>query len=148
MENKIIKIQNTPKLQAIIQKAQNENIYVVEIDGFKIQSVESFLEAIEEGFKFPIPINRELFDSIGYIEGLEFFTWLDVNGYMIVINNFKEMLQPYPKIKDDIINEYLDLYVWAWNKDRDDRVIPKQFIVNDESVMNLKAKPFNIYLVD
>jgi hypothetical protein len=60
LNNKTLHIQSAPKMQAIIDKALENNIYVVELDGFKIQDAESFLVAIEEGFKFPLAIDLKL----------------------------------------------------------------------------------------
>ena len=64
-------INDINKMQAITKKARDENAFIVELDGMKIQSEDSFLDAIEEGFKFPTPgiVNREDYSEYGVIEG-------------------------------------------------------------------------------
>ena len=150
MENRIIETQGTPKMQAIINKAKNNNHHVVEIDGFGIQDTESFLEAIEEGFRFPVPIDRHLFDRIEVIEDLGHLEWLDVDGFMIVVNNAKEMMRNNHKGRKKILDG-VKIYVYCWSEERD-RLLPeryRKFVTNASSeVVKLKALPFNVYLVD
>jgi hypothetical protein len=150
MKNGITKVQSSPKLQAIIRKAKADNIFVVELDGFAIQTVESFLEAIEEGFQFPVSIDVEYFYKHMVIEDLRHLEWLDNDGYMIVINNYKDFLKRLPKIRHDAVYKCLGHYAYAWGVDLGKPLSDRYMTVTGitEKRYPEKEKPFTVYLVD
>ena len=163
MENKIIEVQGSPKIQAIIDKARRENIYVAELDGLNIHDVEDFLVAIEEGFQFPVAIDRGLFERIGVIQDMYHFEWLkEYDGYMLVINNYNELMKGQKnanRTKNFIIYECIGMYITLWNEDKKKTWLPTKYtetvfgisygpVAPENHSFGSRRKQFNVYLVD
>jgi hypothetical protein len=150
MKSGLIKVNSYPKVQNIINKARDEGIFVVEIDGIDIQNVESYLEAIESGFKLPIPINRKYYEEQKSISELYHLVWLkDYKGFALVIYNQAEFLKFYNKERDIIIKFWKHLSGAWWQE--------SVHIWLSDEYMNLTGhgksfdsapKAFSVYLVE
>jgi len=112
--------------------SSNDSLYIADIKGNDIQNIQDYLNTVNELFKFPIPTRG--FD--GYLDWMRDLNWLNMEGYVLIINNFSIFLKDDSKLKKQIISDFVDVILPFWQ----DEV--------KEVVVGGKAKPFIVYLVD
>lgn len=132
MENKIYYI--SLKEMADIKKTLEEDpsLYVAEMNGRNIQQLQNFLDAISEKFHFPFP-SRSL-DS--YNDWMRDLDWINKDGYALIIYNYKDFLNQDLSSRKAVINGFNKLILPWWKGEV------------EQCIVDGKAKPFNVYLID
>lgn len=129
------KIKNVDKKQAERLKhvlIQN-NIFVVEIDGKKINSVDDYMKAISVAFSFPKNLFKN-FESIdAYNDWMRDLSWLEnFDGYAIFISHINEMLSNDIKKKEIILRNFEEVIIPFWTNEVEIVVVGgerKEFVV-------------------
>lgn len=131
--NKVQKV-NSQDVEFIKEKLDsNDRVYVVEVSGSNIQSWEDYISEIQSKFLFP----TSCVDNIdGYLDWMRDLDWLNKEEIVLIINDFSIFLKDDPKLKNEIISDFVDIILPFWQ----DEV--KKVVVEG------KAKPFIVYLVD
>lgn len=115
----------------IIKNKQNSssNILIVEIDGVNINSWEEYISQIQSKFKFPTPC----YDSIDrYLDWMTDLEWLNAEGFILIINNFKDFFKDNPRMKNIIISSFENNILPFWQDEVRNVVVegnPKSFMV-------------------
>ncbi len=138
IENKIYQV-SQEEMQIRKKELQKDNsIYIAEINGRDIQSIETYLDAMNELFKFPIPVRggNGLRGLNGYLDWMTDLDWLNKEGYVLIINNFTFFLQNDAKLKKLLMEEFNKNILPFWQED------VKRVVVGG------KPKSFLVYLVD
>ena len=94
---------------------------------------------IERVFKFPANIIEMHVNGLsidGYLDWITDLSWLNANGYALIINNF-DIFMSGDLRKKEIIIESFEKNVLPWWQSQ-----VEQYQVGG------KAKPFNVYVVD
>ena len=132
IENKIISILDS-ELVSIRDKYTKLNMFIVEIDGQFIQSWHEYVAAIQDAFKFP----TTCFDSIDrYLDWMRDLSWLNKNGFVLIIKNYKSFMHNNPMLKKELFNDFKMIILPFWEQE----VI--------FTVVRGKPKNFIVYLVD
>lgn len=132
MKNKMQYVSSKEMIDIMKTLKKNESIYFAEMDGRTVQCQISFLNAMNELFKFPIPARS--FD--GYFDWIRDLDWLKKDEYILVINNFKEFMNSDSALKKQIITDFEEIVLPWWQEGV------------EKYVAEGKTKPFNVYLVD
>jgi hypothetical protein len=137
MQNKIHYV-NALEAAEIAQKTRDSgNLHLVEIQGKKIQSWEDYIIKIENLFRFPTTCIDNMDRYEDWITDLD---WLEKDGYVLIIHNYKNFLEQDLLLKDIIMEGFADMILPWWQGDDEDSVV--------HCVVGGEAKPFNVYLVD
>lgn len=132
-ENMIIQTDLMGVKNIIQEMGMKPSIYLVEIDGANIQSWRDFISEIEEKMKFP----TTCIDSIDrYLDWIRDLSWLNSDGYVLIIYNYSQFLLNDLRIKELIMDSFKDTVLPWWQGE------VEKFVVDG------KAKPFNVYLVN
>ncbi len=132
MTNKVYNISKR-EMDDLKEELKKDNyLYIVEVDGNTIQSLQDYLNAVNEKFDFPIPVRG----LDGYLDWIRDLEWLEKEKYVFIINNFKNYIKEDLNIKDRIIKDLEKIVLPWWQEEV------------EECVVDGKAKPFNVYLVD
>lgn len=132
MENKIYQI-NTNEAKIIKEKYQSQqDIYIAELDGKNLRSWSDYIIEIQEIFQFP----TQETNMDAYNDWMRDLDWLDKGGYVLFIYNFTDFLKNDSKLKKHVLNRFIDTILPWWQND------VELYVVDG------KAKPFNVYLVD
>jgi hypothetical protein len=133
IDNKIICI-NSKEFKKVQQDLyKNEQMYVVELNGQRIQSWENYITEMQTKFKFP----TSCIDSIDrYFDWIRDLDWLNKESYALIINDYDLFMKNNVEFKNEIISDFRDVILPFWQ----DEV--------EEVVVGGKAKCFTIYLVD
>lgn len=132
-ENKIIKIPYN-QIEELEKELKIRNIFVVKIDGNDVKTAENYLSLMDKKFDFystEWPTAPDNFN--GHNDWMRDLTWIDANGYAIIVYNFKEFLRNDPKNKEWFLNIFENLILPYWAG-------------GSESLYY--TKEFNLYLVD
>ena len=132
MENQICVIHQKDLASLRQFLKQLDGIWVAEIDGRNIDTLENYLHEICNTFKFPIPAKS----MDGYLDWMTDLGWLESKGYALIINNFGDFM------KDD--REKKEKVLWLFRED----ILPFWQSGVEQYVVEGKAKPFNVYLVE
>jgi hypothetical protein len=108
---------------------EDSSLFLAEINkNSEIQYKQEYLSKMTQIFQFPIP-SKELDGHNDWMRDLD---WLNKDGYVLIIHNFRTFLNMEPKAKDVIIANFVDLILPFW-KDEVSRVVvegkPKTFII-------------------
>lgn len=132
MENQIFVI-NQSNLTFVRQSLkQLDGIWVAEIDGNNSDTLENYLQEVSNTFKFPIPAKS----LDGYVDWMTDLDWLHAKGYALIIKDFKSFMKNDPEKKEKVLWLFKEDILPFWQSD------VEQFVVEG------KAKPFHVYLVD
>lgn len=132
MENKVLYVSSN-ELVEIKKDIENDNsLFIAEIDGNNIQRLQDFLNIMTEVFHFPYPSGS--LDS--YNDWMRDLDWLDKEGYVLIINNFKGFLSQDLLSKKVIIDGFTNVILPFWQEEVMEVVVEGQ------------VKPFMVYLVD
>ena len=136
MNNQTIYIAKGQEKQ-IIKKYNLKNYYIAKLDGSNIHTFSDYMNAIIIAFQFPknMFINTNSIDA--YNDWMRDLTWIDqYDGYILIIENFEQMMSSYPKEKNIIMDEFRETIYPFWQ----DEVL--------HTVVDGKAKGFFVLLVD
>lgn len=107
--------------------------WIVEIDGRLISGWKDYAYAIEKFFQFPTPCDKNYDVYLDWIRDLD---WLEANQYVLIINSFNEFMKDDITMKTEIINDFSEIILPWWQNEV------------EQCVVEGKAKPFTVYLVD
>ena len=118
----------------IVQAAKMKHqTFLVELDGSEIQSWEDYIIRVETLMRFP----TTCVDNIDrYLDWIRDLSWLNCEGYILIIYHFDQFLSRDSRIKTIIMESFESTVLPWWQSEIE------QFQVEG------KAKPFNVYLVD
>lgn len=132
MENKIYQI-NTNEAKIIKEKYQSQqDIYIAELDGKNLRSWSDYISEIQEIFHFP---TKET-NMNAYLDWMDDLSWLNKEGYVLFLYNFKDFLKNDTNLRKEILEMFTYNILPWWQND------VELYVVDG------KAKPFNVYLVD
>lgn len=133
VQNQILRV-SVKEVKEIIQELKiSANLHIVELQGKGIQSWEDYITEVEKAFEFP----TTCIDSPDrYLDWIRDLDWLNKEGYVLVIYDYNIFLENEPALKKDMIRLFTDIILPWWQEDV------------EKCVVEGKAKPFNVYLVD
>lgn len=132
MENKIHYVSSKEMVDVRKTIEKDSSLFIAEIQGSEVQQLQDFLKTISMVFQFPFP-SRSL-DS--YNDWMRDLDWLEKDGYVLIINNYKDFLSQDLLSKKDIIDGFANIILPFWQKEVTEVVVEGQ------------AKTFMVYLVD
>jgi hypothetical protein len=132
MENKIyyVSSEEMSDIKKVLEK--DVSLYVAEIDGGDIHKSHDFFEEISEKFNFPFPSRS----SDSYNDWIRDLDWLNKDGYVLIINNYKSFLSQDLSFRKAVINGFNELILPWWGGEV------------AECVVGGKTKSFNVYLIE
>ncbi|MDQ0087498.1 hypothetical protein J2T12_000892 [Paenibacillus anaericanus] len=132
IDNKVLET-NSEEIESLkAELATNDRFLIVELKE-AIQSWEDYISEVQLKFKFPTTCLDSMDRYLDWIRDLE---WLDKDGYVLIIYRYLDFLKDDPKLKKEIITDFTDVILPFWQEEVKDVVV------------NGKAKPFMVYLVD
>jgi len=108
-------------------------IFFAEIDGEDINQLDEYLEAVWRVFEFPEEVHMSY---NAYLDWICDLSWLDSNGYVFAILNADSLIAQCPKDRKMILRSLEGIVIPWWEGEVERHVVEG------------KAKPFNVYLVD
>jgi hypothetical protein len=118
---------------AFVKDAKKNNVFVAEIDGNKLKNCDDYLVAVWKAFNFP---QTGYVNYYAYLDWIRDLGWIIADEFAFIVRNFNHLLEESPKERKIIINSL------------DNKVIPWWQSEIEQFVVEGKAKPFNVYLVD
>jgi hypothetical protein len=132
-ENKVQTIKSDELNQIKKDLMEKPDVFVVEIQGATIQSWEDYILEIQTKFKFP----TSCLDSMDrYEDWIRDLSWLEKEEYVLIINQYQQLLSNDQKLKEIIISSFVDTVLPFWQEEV------------ERVVVEGKAKSFMIYLVN
>ncbi|MCH4167125.1 MAG: hypothetical protein LKF40_05640 [Megasphaera sp.] len=111
MKNTIIILSNQELVQWKLNIQGEKKIFIGEINGSIIHSSHDYIRYIEDEFKFP----KKCYDAWeAYIAFMKNLDWLDEEGYVLIINNFSNMLLYKSDIRGSILLSFLENIIPYW----------------------------------
>lgn len=110
----------------------NDKLSVVELDGREMIMFDQFLSKISEVYDFPFPAKG----IDGYLDWIRDLSWIDAEGFALVVHNAKFFLEKEPNRRREIIKLFEEIVCPWWQSE------VEQFVVEG------KAKSFNVYFVE
>lgn len=107
--------------------------FLAELDGSTIQSWEDYISEIEKQFMFPTTCINSVDRYLDWIRDL---SWLEKEEYILVIYNSKSFLMKNLELKNKILMYFEEAVLPFWQSEVEDVIVEG------------KAKPFMVYLVD
>ena len=132
MKNKIYHVSHADFKKIKEGFAEDETLFVAEIDGREIKNLQDYFNKISYICDFPT-ISKS-FGSYG--DWLGDLDWLGKDGYAVIIYNYSEFMKNDLQSKNHVIESFNDLILPWWETEV------------EKCVVAGKAKPFNVYLVD
>jgi hypothetical protein len=132
MKNKIFNVSSKEIIYLKQEIKKSGALFIGEIDGKLIKQKQDFLDSMSKIFMFPYPASG--FD--GYFDWIRDLDWLQKEGYILIIYNFKEFLNMDMRLKNQIIDDFKNIILPWWESE------VEKFVVRG------KPKLFNIYLVN
>jgi len=133
IQNKIYHITAMEADKIVQETNESANLHLVELQGEEIQSWEDYMSKIESAFEFP----TSCIDNVNrYNNWLRDLSWLGKDGYVLIIRDFKDFLNQDLILKYKTIGRYADTVLPWWGENI------------EKYIIDGKAKPFNVYLVD
>ena len=134
MENRVYHIAQNQLLQVKNQIATlQRRIWIAEIDGSNIKDWKDYAHAIEKAMRFPTPCDK-VYDV--YLDWIRDLDWLNSEEYLLIINNYGKFMMDDNDMKREIAKDFEEIILPWWSGEI------TQYVVDG------KAKPFNVYLVD
>lgn len=132
MKNKVSFISQKEMFDIRETLNKDESLFIVDVDGSTIGSLQDYLGTMNELFKFPIPARG----LDGYLDWIRDLEWLMKDGYVLVIKNFSKFLSNDLKMKNKIVDDFEKVVLPWWQEEV------------EKCVVEGKAKLFMVYLVD
>lgn len=130
--NKIYKL-NRDEYRKISVTPNFKESFVTEIQGNKIQDLDSYLNEIWDKFNFP---KTGFINYNAYLDWIRDLEWIKEEAVILTIFDFNEFLKDDLELKNEIIEDFTDMVLPWWQEE-------VQGCVVDGFV-----KPFNVFLVD
>lgn len=132
--NNLILSVNSKEIESIRKKMNsNDRAFVVELDGRNIYSWEDYILEVQKKFQFP----TSCIDSVDrYFDWIRDLGWLDKEEFALIIYSYSDFIKNDPELKNQIISDFADVILPFWQYEVEDIVVEG------------KAKPFMVYLVD
>jgi len=133
----VLKIKEINIIQAKKMKKELEkkNIFIGEINGKKINTLDDYMNVIIKEFNFPENIFKNIDSIDAYNDWMTDLSWLeDYQGYAIFIYNLKYMLNMDSVKKEIILNNFDEVIVPFWTNDIEKVVVggeKKEFLLFD-----------------
>lgn len=132
MENKVYYVSQKEMVELREALQKDDSLYIADINGSAIQSLQDYLNTVNEIFKFPIPARG----LDGYFDWIRDLDWLMKDGYILIINDFSKFIINDLKMKSKIVEDFEKVVLPWWQEEV------------EEVVVDGKAKQFMVYLVD
>ena len=116
-----------------IKKQIPASIFIGEIDGETIRTRDDYLNAVWQVFSFPY---KEYMGLDAYLDWIRDLSWLHAEGYVFIIRRAAAMLRESPRDREIILRSLENTVLPWWESDV------------EKCVVEGKAKPFDIYLVE
>ncbi|ELZ4686033.1 barstar family protein [Enterococcus faecalis] len=134
---------NSQEANEVKRNLSNDNYFVAEIDGKKINTLEEYMKEIIRIFHFPEGLFKNFNNFDSYDDWMTDLSWLSEKGwvdkrnkgYVLFIYNFDEMMKDDPKIKNKIIYYFEESIIPFWQ----DEV--------EHVVVDGKTKIFKVFIV-
>ncbi|MCL2013116.1 MAG: hypothetical protein FWG75_10070 [Cystobacterineae bacterium] len=132
MENRLLYV-SAEEMEALKPVLQADpSLFLAEIDGNMATHLSAYLSWASKRFGFPRPASK--IDA--YNDWMRDLSWLEKEGYALIIYNYKNFLQQEWAHKKAIMEEFVETILPWWQGEIE------KFCVGG------KAKPFNVYAVD
>ena len=95
-EVKYISMQEVPQLKNKYQ--QDQDIFMVEINGSQCSKLADYLKIMSDSFDFPI----EAKSMDGYNDWMRDLTWIEEKKIVVLISNYTDFLKDDPSSKENI----------------------------------------------
>jgi len=132
MKNKIYNVKYEDFTETENTLREDETLFVAEIDGREIKNLEDYFIKAYNIFDFPTPSKN----FASYSDWIGDLDWLEKDGYALIIYNYNEFLKEDLSSKDVVIENFRNIILPWWETEV------------EKYVVEGKAKPFNVYLVD
>ncbi len=117
------------------KELEKKNIFIGEINGKKINTLDDYMNVIIKEFNFPENIFKNIDSIDAYNDWMTDLSWLeDYQGYAIFIYNLKYMLNMDSVKKEIILNNFDEVIVPFWTNDIEKVVVggeKKEFLLFD-----------------
>ena len=133
MKNQIFKITKEELMPIKKQLKKQKGTWIAEIDGKKISNWVDYSHEIERVFLFPTSCYKSVDVYLDWIRDLD---WLNSEAFVLIIHNFSQFMSKEIELKNKIIKLFVK-YIFPWWESE-----------VEECVVEGKAKPFIVYLVD
>ena len=133
MRNEIYNITEEELSLVKQQLYSQKGVWVAEIDGSKIPTWKDYVREIERVFRFPTPCDKSM-DA--YLDWITDLSWLNSQGYSLIIKNVNNFMRNDLEKREKVLRFFREDILPFWQSD------VEQYVVEG------KAKPFNVYLVD
>jgi hypothetical protein len=132
MKNKVYYVSQKEMVELREALRKDDSLYIADINGSDIQSLQDYLNTVNAIFKFPIPARG----LDGYFDWIRDLDWLMKDGYVLIINDFSKFIKNDLQMKNKIVEDFEKVVLPWWQEEV------------EKCVVEGKAKPFNVYLVD
>lgn len=130
-----IEVINIIQAKKIKKELEKKNIFIGEINGKKINTLEDYMNVIIKEFNFPENVFKNIDSIDAYNDWMTDLSWLeDYEGYAIFIYNLKHMLNMDSVKKEIILNNFDEVIVPFWTNDIEKIVVggeKKEFLLFD-----------------
>jgi len=132
MENKVFYVTSREMAEYKKLFENDSSLYAVELNGSNIHMLQEYLTIMTEILGFPFP-SRTL---DGYNDWMCDLDWLEKDGYVLVIYNYKDFLSQDLPSKKAVRDGFVNIILPWWQQEV------------ETCVVGGKVKAFNLYLVD
>lgn len=133
MENKIYYVSSSEMKNIKKELKKDKTLFIAEINSnSNIKLLEDYFATITEVFHFPIPSKK----LDGYNDWMRDLEWLEKDGYVLVVYNYKDFLSQDLLSKKKVIDGFTYLILPFWQEEV------------TKIVVGGNPKPFNVYFVE
>ena len=133
MINHSVNVVTLAEMEELLKELrQDDSLHIAEFQGSEIKNYRSFEDTMWETLQFPLPQYKN-FD--GYSDWIRDLSWLEKEGYVLVIYDYDDFLSEDKQAKTDIVFHFINRILIWWKRDV------------EKCVVEGRTKPFNIYLV-
>lgn len=133
MKNKIWCVNKKEFENLCIQWENDEKLFIAVLDGDLVQNWNQYLDKMYELFQMPNDSKKGVATYLDWMRDLE---WLQCEGYILVINNYKKFIGTNTELKKSIIKDFEEYILPFWEEE----------VVN--CVVGGYPKLFNVFLVE
>lgn len=119
MINKIIYSYDQEMQEVKSKLEQNDETYIIEIEGGECLYLKDYLNLISDFFHFPIRAKG----LDGYNDWMRDLSWLNKKKIIIIINDYQKFLQKDISSKEVIIEDFNELILPWWESEVVDCVV-------------------------
>jgi len=114
-------------------------LFVAEIDGEAVSTWADYAKEIQRVFCFPkdiIAMDAPIMNYYAYMDWIRDLSWLHADGYALIIRHPDALMKDSPRERQIVLETLEDTVLPWWESDV------------EKCVVEGKAKPFNVYLVE